>query len=233
MERGLPRIVSIDPFDEGIRAEKHYAIVARLSFQARQDGLPVQGELQRVHHLEDEIEKSLRSIEATWLGHVTYNGTLLVLYYAPKPAPSSISVKAGFLKKEQISLESRHDPSWTVYEVEMEPTEIELELMHFAQLYSALAKHGDDHSLEREVDFSAKFSSEEERSHFLTDVLNQGFTIRPEEATWEPTPDSFWCQFVLNTQIIPEILMPQTLLVRKMAAKHGGEFDGWACHVMT
>lgn len=60
-------------------------------------------------------------------------------------------------------------------------------------------------------------------------AANEGY--RPgSNATWE-SGGNFWCEIVMDTSIESETIGALTAQLQLLAAKHGGEFDGWACAV--
>lgn len=231
-DRGLPRIVSFLEYEESEKSERPYAIIAKLPYVARHDGLPQQGELAKVHDLEEHIENSLQQDGALLLGHVTYNGAMLVLLYSPVPSSSKLVAKVNIFKKVEIELESRLDPNWDIFALEIEPTDLEAEQARNQQLLGILSQKGDDHSKPREVDFAARFPTADSRRQFISTVLANGFYTREEGSTWE-YPDDFWCEVVLMTPIEDVVIAEQSLYVRKTADTFGGQFDGWACHVTS
>lgn len=221
----------LQSFEEADKNGRPYAITARLPYKMREDGLPMQGELSKVYDLEEAIQKALEPKGALFLGHVTYNGSMLVMFYGRESAPATVSVKVGLFKRVEIPLESRHDPNWDVFALEMKPTELEAEQMRNYQLLGVLREKGDDPNKAREVDFSARFPSSESRSQFLKAIEENGFFVRDDKALWEPEPGDFWCEFVLATSIEDEVIARHGLYLRELASSLGGEFDGWACHV--
>lgn len=221
----------LQAFGETEQQGRRYAITARLPYKMREDGLPMQGELSKVYDLEEAIQRALEPKGALFLGHVTHNGSMLVMFYGREMAPAALSAKLGLFKKVDIPLESRHDPNWDVFALEMKPTELEAEQMRNHQLLGVLREKGDDPTKAREVDFSARFPSSESRSQFLKTIEEKGFFVRDEKALWEPEPGDFWCEFVLSTTIEDEVIARHGLYLREVAGRFEGEFDGWACHV--
>lgn len=230
LEGGLPKIVMFTPTTAQERASLSHAIVARLPFTAQPNGLPATGELQRVGEIEDKLDQELQALGALHIGHVTFNGSMLVLFYAPRPAPASLTVKLSLFKKAEIPLESRVDQDWQVFELEMAPTEMEQQVINNQNLLQVLAEKGDDASKVREVDFAARFGAEADRNAFLTSLPQIANFVKVNE-TWEPEPTDFWCEFVISTSIERHTIATVCLELQKLAQANRGEFDGWACHV--
>ena len=212
------------------RLKRPHAVTAFLPYEAQDNGLPAKGELQRLGKLEDQIEEALRPLGAIRAGHVNGNGAMRIVFYSRTAGPASVTVKAGLLKKETIALESRLDPEWSLFELDLEPTAIERHRSRFHTLHQTLAKHGDMFEKTRPVDFAARFPTEAARNFFMSEVRVRGFEPSAKP-TWEPAPDDFWCELVKQTPIEPNIIAPESVYLEEVARKHGGDFDGWACTV--
>lgn len=232
MEAGRPKIVTFTPTTPEERTTMPHAIIARLPFNAQPNGLPADGELKKVGEIEDKLEVELKSVGALYIGHVNFNGSMFVLFYARQPAPARVSIKVGLFKKTEIALESRHDPNWQVFELEMSPTEHEGQVIRNQKLLETLRTHGDNHQKVRDVDCAARFSAEADRAAFLDDVQRVANFVKVNE-TWEPEPDDFWCEFVISTAVERHVIAALCLELHKLADARQGEFDGWACHVTS
>lgn len=92
--------------------------------------------------------------------------------------------------------------------------------------------HGDKLELAREIDHWAYFPSASSRDAYVTDAIQLGFALRiatSAEAQDEKHGAQLWRADVPSYKIIDDITMP----LFNLAAKHGGEYDGWECAVVT
>ncbi|MGI8923481.1 MAG: DUF695 domain-containing protein [Fimbriimonadales bacterium] len=228
----MPRLISVADVRSDKRERLPYAITVRLPYRAQENGLPAKGELGRVMDLEEKVMDALEPMGVLHLGHTTSNGEMKVFLYSREQVTELLTVKAGLLKKETLKLESRLDPDWSIYEMEMAPSEMEYERAKFHQLFEVLDGHGDVASKPREVDFKAIFSTETQRSAFMNDVAAEGFLPSPEPV-WEGDDGKFWCELIKTTSVEPDVICAETAYLRRKAELHGGEFDGWAYPVYT
>lgn len=232
-EAGLPKIVTTVALNPEERPNLPFQVTARLPYQAKDNGLPVNDELNRVARIEDQLVEALKPLGGLHLGHITSAGAMLVAFRMPEKAPVEITVKTGLLRKEQVELISRHDPEWVWYETEMAPDEIESEMGRNQQLLITLQEHGDQHQKPRPVDFGAFFPTADARSAFLAAIHADGYRLTPV-GIWEPEgTNSFWCEVVIETDVQPRSIATRCAYLRRQARQQGGDFDGWATPIVS
>lgn len=123
-----------------------------LPYRAQPNGMPLDGELDRVSRMEDQLIASLEGRGAIYVGHVTSSGAMRVVFYGRGDDPKSVMVKTGLLKKEEVAIEWRQDSEWTLYDLELQPTAMEGLEDRFGPQWKALPEHGDNHDAPRQVD---------------------------------------------------------------------------------
>jgi hypothetical protein len=224
-EGGLRTIQGAQVADAEIEANPWLGM-ALLSYRAQDNGLPQQGELQRVGDIEDQLVASLR--DAIHAGHVAGSGEMGVVFYAPSKGPDVVSVRTGFLKKTEVPMRWRQDPDWSLYNDELRPTRLEKLEWQYQRLWEALAANGDNHDIPRQVDFTANFRTIEHRTAFAGDIVAHGFEAKNE---FEDDDGRFWCELVKTTAVSPSAILPECVVFDEVVERHGGVFDGWACHV--
>ncbi len=227
-----PRLITVAEIYQEDQESLSFAITVSLPYKERENGLPVDGELDRVCRIEDKIMEHVESKGGLYVGHITFNGALKAVFYSPVRLESALKIKTGHLKSITISLEVRSDPSWHVYSLEMAPTTIEREQSTYRRLMKTLKDSGDDHSKSRTVDFAALFSNEHGRADFLKEAEKLGFekssTLKP---LWTDDEGMFWCEMVKVSTLESNEIFECTSQLRKLANQFGGKFDGWACTV--
>lgn len=207
-----------------------FLVLAKLAYEARENGLPAGKELSRVGRIEEALLEALRPHRAIDLGHITGNRVLVAAFAVGQPPPSSLTVKLGWLQKETIVLECKSDPTFSWYLSEMMPSEIEKEISISRMLLQKLVEMGDILERPRPVDFSVIFPTPETREAFLAVVLANGYRIG--QPNWTSKGEElFWCEIVKETAIVPTTIAAHCVYLRKTAREHGGEFDGWATTV--
>ncbi len=226
----LPVLIQCASIEPGERFSRPWAASVVLPYKQNDVGLPTDGELQRVGKIEEQLDQSLKATGAVHVGHLTGAGAMRVVFYSQSQGSPSVLVKTGLLKKENIALDWRHDPSWSLYEMQLQPTAFEAMLDRFRDLWFKLYQLGDNPELPRDVDFAAFFPSAERRTAFVAEAGSNGFSFRDQ------TPEhdgQFWCEATKFIPIAPEAIVPECIFIDETARRHGGEFDGWACHVTT
>lgn len=209
-----------------------FHVTVNLPYQAQSNGLPAGKELQRVGNLEEKLGEALGSA-VIHLGHVTGRGRLRVAFRSRTAAPAELKVKTGFLKTEMIPIHSAHDPEGMIYKREMRPEGHEIELCLNHELLDVLEREGDQSHTPRWVDFSAQFPSCEARAAFVEAVVAEGFIVT-DRGLWEDQgrPIEYWCEVKRETSVEADTIGRFTMFLRAEAARHQGEFDGWACPVI-
>jgi len=231
-ESGLPKILQLAEHKIG-EPNLQFVVIARLPFKTLNNGLPAQGELSRLSLIEDKLIKEFIPTGAIHLGHITFNGVMQVVFQSIAPLPPEITIKTGLLSKQVIPLDVRRDPNWSWYYSEMAPTPVEREWARNQQLFETLRKHNDHHATPRQVDFWAYFATAEERAKFLDAVTSQGYSLTSESTAPTPSPLPFGCEFAIVTGIEPHAIAERCAALRAETDRLNGDFDGWACPVIT
>lgn len=214
-----------------LRAQFPFLLALTLEYSSGPNGLPASSaDHQRISKIEDKLESAARP-GAEFLGHVTGGGRTVFLFASRTAQVAPVTVGTGLFKKETFSLVAPATDAWAWFESGLAPTAVEIAVSAYLPLYAQLKQHGDRHEATRPVDFAAFFPSADRREAFLAEVFGLGFTLG-QQGGWEPRPGDFWCEFVKETAIEPSVMGPLVLELEALAARHGGEFDGWACPVV-
>lgn len=228
-ENGMPLLITSAEIEPAHRPNYPYLVLAAIPYLAQDNGLPAQGELSRVAKLEESLTNALKDCRALHLGHVTHNGIFLVAHYAMRPAPDSVTIPTGFLKKSAIDLNVRKDPDWSWFTASMEPTPLERVAHRNQPLYEVLTQHGNRPELPRPVDFTFFFKSPEGCQAAADKLSADGFR-QSQQDIWE-SDGSYGIELVREMATLPEEMDPLCVQLDKVAEELGGEFDGWACPV--
>ncbi|HEY3782606.1 MAG TPA: DUF695 domain-containing protein [Fimbriimonadaceae bacterium] len=152
------------------RPDLVFVAKASFSFEPDANGRPGGKEFDRIGQLETALINELARHKGVHVGHITKTGVMEVVFRFPQETPKSVSLKTGFFKSQNFSLESLNDPEWSWHKKEMLPTVEEQTDISYRMLYAKLAEAGDDNSKPRNVEFAATFFSAEDRGLFLKDV---------------------------------------------------------------
>jgi hypothetical protein len=227
---GQPQVITVAEAGPDERKSLPYLVLARMRVEAREDGLPADGELSRTGKIEDRVAPALKDINALHLGHICGAGYITAALAAKSSAPEFITVKTGLLKKETVALESRHDPEWSWFAQEMEPTPVEYEMSQNIGLHQTLSEYGNDPSKERPVDFACFLPTEAARDRFVEESSQKGFRLG-EEGVWSNDQKHF-VQVTCDMNTEQEAIGEKCADLRASAKNLGGDLDGWACPVV-
>ena len=180
--------------------------------------------------IEDAIEKTLGP-RALWVGHVTEADATVSAFYATSAIEGSVKVKTGLLKTETFPPESRPDPGWTWFGHHLAPTPLELVAHRNATLIETLEEHGDRSDVARPVDFAADFPTPEARTRFEEAVRTEGYAIDGTSDDDADLPHRLL--FSKTIPVAPPGIDEVCLRLTELAESFGGDFDGWACPVVT
>lgn len=222
------QVISGVVVDEQRRQTLSVVVTCTFQYPAMPNGMP--SDLKAIYKTEEALEHALVGERAFHVGHVLGGGWCRVVFYAPRPVPSSIEVKLGLFKKTKLTLESRPDPEWTVYENELKPTPVEQAIEKSRPLFKVLESHGDVATSVRKVDFAALFASEQGRAEFCAAVplVDPAFVIGNQ---WTDDARGHWVELHREMTTEEQAIGQACATLMELAAKHNGEFDGWACPV--
>lgn len=216
-----------------VTAETHpnhrLAASVNVAYAAKENGMPEN--LAAAQKLEDGILKSLESSSRVYAGHTIGAGKLTVLFRCDKTPPAEVKAKIGFLKTEVLPIEVREDPNWSWHE-QFLPTDVEIHQSRNIKLLQTLKQHGDDNALPRPVDFAFHFANESDRADGLAALEALGYRLN-EEGQWESDNHRFWFAVELTCPVKSGDIAERCASLSRLAEDHNGEFDGWACPVVS
>jgi len=126
---------------------------------------------------------------------------------------------------------ARPDPEWSTYLGFLAPSEEDRQHIENRRVCEALEENGDTLSAPREIDHWAYFAEPAAREAFVAEATALGFAVR---ALIEPDSDlpdigvHLWRTDVPAYESIDDV----TLTLFRLAARHGGTYDGWECTVV-
>lgn len=230
-EAGFPKIILIADLGAEERVGNKYLSLCKLPYRGRPSGLPEEQELSQAIRTEDALIK-LFGKERVYVGHTFCHNVMTMAFYGAKPAPKSIVIETASGKPVKVATESRLDPKWLWFDINLRPTPIERELNDNRGLLDTLANQGDVASKTRQVDFTAYFKSRDRAVAFAAHVATKGYKLT-HQGIWKAEDGSqvVGCEAALTTTLEPITMAKNCLYFRTQAAAYGGDFDGWACPV--
>lgn len=229
----------IIPSDDGGKAvrlvriredvRKQHPVCLSISLTYGSAGLPEGKDSDRIDRIEDAVMDQLGSKGVLFAGHVLSAGKGRLIFYARGPVATKVTVKHGFLKKEEVRMEARSDADWSVYRTELEPHVDQTTPWMTLMLLDQLQRAGDRWEVPREVDFMAEFSTAFERDAFVGAAVALGYSAGQNE----DEPGSFLAALTRVTAVEPKTLVPLLDALEELAHTHNGELDGWASGLGT
>lgn len=205
--------------------------VVRIPFRATASGMPSDEANATLYAIEDLLHAQAASRGGMQVGRLTVGGRReFFLYTATNDAELVTAEIEKKFPDVEVEAFSREDSEWEVYFDFLFPTPVDFRRIDNQRVVRALAEHGDDPTLARDVDHFAYFPSAEARRTFRDEILAGGFTVDYEEEG-----DSGELRFGIafrshgpvDLSSVDQVTIP--LFVR--ADELGGSYDGWGCAV--
>jgi len=227
--RGGPRpqlIMAIHAVPEAVKRKNPHRSTITWTYEPNPYGFPSGKVLTSVQSLEEKLIAALAPSGTFFVGHVYEAGRMISTFHGPAPVPSTIKVKTGLFKHETLDVTHHLDPEWSYYTYTLEANPVEYQLSQSHQLLQTLAQHGDNHERSRPVDFGVSFPTVEARTAAIAEAETAGYRVNE-------TTEEGW----IFVELQKETALDRSALgatldeLLTIIARHGGEFDGWACLV--
>lgn len=193
-------------------------------------GMPSPPVLAAMQKQEGLIDQALiTACRAVFVGHEIGGGRFVAHFYAPRPAPSSVSIKVSLLKRAEFSVKSEEDPTWQAYFESIAPTSVERHQPRNQLLLQALAKHGDISWRPRTIDFLSVFPTLESAANFAQAVIDAGYGC---DEPFEREGAEWGVEFHRDLPTTDEVVETFTEALVALSEQFKGELDGWACPVV-
>ena len=198
-----------------------------------ENGLPEGGDFKKISKIEDRLIAEFERLDGIHIGHIISAGAMRTWFRSRQKPPTEMDVKTGLFKKEKFQLTNYDDPNWSIGDTEVKPQPIEFEKAHNTTLHMTLNEHGDIAESIRKVDFFAYFISREVADGFAAEISAHGFSIGEITEHDQKHELRFGLEFSKEMNVVPNDIAHVCHEVRGIVGKHGGDFDGWACPVVT
>jgi hypothetical protein len=220
--------------DVPIRAFPCMAYIRLHMRNPRDDGLSSQEEYEALIAIEKAIEAALAaSKDAIYVGRNTSDGCRDFYFY--------IAQAEGWTQRAAQLLEpfphykfisgSRPDPEWSTFLEFLYPGDEAMQTITNRWVCDSLAEKGDPLSAEREIDHWIYFPNPAARKLFIAAAAELGFGLRsttdPEEAG-----ENYGARIFRVDRPGHDCIDDVTLPLHRLAAKFGGDYDGWETVVL-
>jgi hypothetical protein len=222
----------------------------------REDGLSSREEFDTLSAIEDHVRARLAGEDADYVGRCTGDGSRDFYFYLADSAQWNERVDLCMRDWPAYRYEcgSEHQPGWEAYFEFLYPEPIDRERIDSRRVCIALEKRGDKLTEAREIDHWAYFADSAARDAYLAAAAAQGYVERippagalaakkdaaveqgepQSEDAEESDPAYRYCAHVWRVDIpsyagIDAVILP----LYRLAAEHGGRYDGWETVVVT
>jgi hypothetical protein len=197
----------------------------------REDGMSSKEESPILHQIEESLVAAINPLcGAQLVGRITGQGRREFYFYGSEPGELDAAVTQAMRAFESYEYEcsSAFQPDWDQYLKLLYPSDSNLQRMFNRRVLDALASNGDVHETPRRVDHWLYFPTEEGRAACRETLAAIEFTVIDEHLHEEPGDDM---PFTLVVSRMDSVEMRTingiTLELARLAAQHGGRYDGW------
>lgn len=215
--------------DQAENTDKVHLSSLSVSFNESDNGLPVGNEFNRISKIEDRMISEFERFGGIHIGHIITKGAMRTWFRSSQKPPTELEIKTGLFKKEKFEVTTYSDPDWSIGNAEVKPTPLEQALSTNSPLHDALNKNGDRAEAVRKVDFCAFFNTRPNAETFGAAAIQQGFQIGE---VWE-AEGSFGIEFTKEMDVLPDHMAERCVQLQELVEQFKGDFDGWACPIVT
>lgn len=196
-------------------------------------GLPDKMVLETLYeHSDALIQFVTTEFKAIYVGSFMHNGRRVEYFYLSSDKGVETSVTNFWDARKVVNpyIKTAEDKSWEYYKKFLYPNEDTQNYMGDEKVVFNLREAGDKLTEPRRVDHWAYFKSEQDMKRFRNEVVKLGYKV--EKTQQNKKANDFIVQFWNNAKVDLETIHPVTSALRKLAAKHNGEYDGWETFVV-
>lgn len=198
------------------------------------DGFPADDEFEKLHVIEDSVEKLLAKFTSTILAGTFTNACQRLGYYY---ITDSSVVRQQLLQLYSRSfpgytpyIKVRYDPQWEGYLTFLYPSEEMLEYTSNLKVLDGLAQAGDKLDKPRQTDHWLYFKNEADRNCFIKYATSKRFKVESKKKTEGKLPYQLQISRVDKVDI--RSISGITSELRQEASKCNGDYDGWETFVV-
>jgi hypothetical protein len=215
-----------------LNSHPHMAYVRLHMNQPRPDGLSSKEEFDTLIDIEKAIEASLCGDEVGYVGRNTSGGCRDFYFYVVTATDWQRRVDGALssFKNYKYETGTREDAAWSTYLNFLVPGELDRQRIENRRVCEAIERHGDELTVEREIDHWVYFQSTKAVDAFIAEVSTQGFQVRSRPVSNEGTfrfGAQIWRMDTPSYGNIDDVTLP----LLETASRHGGQYDGWECPV--
>ncbi|QDG53928.1 DUF695 domain-containing protein [Persicimonas caeni] len=229
-----PQIVVVDA---GLEADKlagylPQLVRVRVSFpNPDPSGMPDRKALGWLNEISDFLHALAQKNRWSIPGWVTHDGVRDFYVYGPSELTKALPKAVRDQYPEiDVAFEAEQEPAWETYQTLLYPRPVDWQVISNQRVIQKLRDLGDTLQTPRKVMHWAHFPSEEARESFA-ETLDEFEVDEMSKADDSQMP--YAVRFSHTTSVEPPVINPVTIRLMRLAAAHGGEYDGWETSVTT
>lgn len=213
--------------DEGFN---YVGFVQMTLLQPNEHGQVSANESDMLAMIEDRLEmEALRYRCGKYVGRIVSNGELFFIYYLKEDFEwqNAVTAAMSHFKTYDYTSHSKLDMAFEIYDKLLFPTPKQWQLIVNHHACDALQEQGDALHMQRAIEHTAYFKTQEELQTFSAAVVTKAFTIQKEfDALLDEQP-LFGVQFYRQDSAHYHDIDALTLELIDAAALCNGQYDGW------
>ncbi|WAC73345.1 DUF695 domain-containing protein [Roseateles sp. SL47] len=215
-----------------LAALPHLALLRLPMLRPRGDGLSSREEFNTLSAIEDALTAQVQGDDAGYVGRNTCEGHRDFFFYVADPAAWAKRVDHVMAQYPdyQGRTSTREEADWSTYFNVLLPGPANRQSMENRQVCERLEELGDPLTAARQLDHWSYFPDEASARAFIEEAQSLGFSLTEGPLQAE---DGGAFSVQLARTDIPSFqgIDAVTLPLFEASLRHGGDYDGWACHV--
>ncbi len=200
---------------------------------ATAEGLSSGSEAKTLAMIEDSLDSTLVGPHTGYVGRCTTAGARDFYFYtsAAEGWKSRVDEAMQGFPAYDYDADTRIDADWSTYLGYLAPGDEDRQRIQNRRVCESLEEGGDALTEPREIDHWAYFADAAQRDSFVADAAELGYAVRVVIEPEADLPDhgaQVWRSDVPGYETIDDVTLP----LFHLAARHGGNYDGWECEVV-
>ena len=219
-------------FESISKAPRSLAVLCLTFKLPDQYGLPTNTEHEAAVVVEDQIDRQAALSKDWFVGRVTISSQRHFYVYTHQE-PTVWEGFAAKLAKDsgyEITVSFRDDPQHEGYLKDLYPNEDDWQVIGDSNIISALAKEGDNGAASRTIEHWLCFPDQASAEPFIAWAQQDRFFLDPK-LTRLNEKGGYAVKLTHHGTIKLADITSHTVALRRKAAEHGGQYDGWETEV--
>lgn len=213
-----------------------FVLITGVTYEnCNENGFPEGNEFNKLYAISEKVDQNVIGLtESEFVGTFTHQCERLDYFYIKDT--SQVRKELTQLYSDQFSdykyyISIYPDKTWDAYLTFLYPNEEIQEFMANQKVIARLQEAGDNLDKARQVDHWIYFSDKSARESFIQYILEKGYKVEEEQTLKDPE-----LRYMLRISrvdfVYASAISEITLDLKRAAAEHSGEYDGWETFVV-